>query len=140
MSRSPFAEPLIRIGQIAIARENDAALDAYFAPGYKFHGPGRSLTYEELKAYFAALRAAFQNLEVRRAAIIGEGSYLAARTIFSGMFVNVFTLSPVGLLQPNGKQVEWEIMNLFRYDGEGRLAEEWVQYDVRGLLQKLGAA
>jgi hypothetical protein len=40
------------------------------------------------------------------------------------MFANVFTLSPVGPLQPNGKQVEWEIMNLFRYDGEGRLAEE----------------
>jgi predicted ester cyclase len=139
MSSSPFAEPLIRIGEIAIARENDAALDAYFAPDFKIHGPGGELTYEELKAYFAALRAAFTNLQVQRAAIIGDGSYLAARTIFSGTFTNVLTQSPVGPLQPNGKPVEWEVMNLFRYNEQGRLAEEWVRYDVRDLLQKLGA-
>jgi len=138
MSSSPLAEPLIRIGEIAIAKENDAALDAYFAPDFKFHGPGGELTYEQLKAYFAALRAAFTNLQIRRAAIIGEGSYLAARTIFSGTFANVLTQSPVGPLQPNGQQVEWEVMNLFRYNEQGRLAEEWVQYDIRGLLQKLG--
>jgi predicted ester cyclase len=139
MSRSPFAEPLIRIGDIAIAREDDAALDAYFAPDFRFHGPGGDLTYDQLKGYFAALRAAFTNLQVRRAAIIGEASYLAARTVFSGTFTSVFTQSPVGSLQPNGQHIEWEVMNLFRYDDQGRLAEEWVQYDYRSFLQKLGA-
>ena len=139
MSRNPLAEPLIRIGESAIARENAAALDAYFAPDFKFHGPGGDLTYHQLKAYFAALRAAFTNLQVRRAAIIGEGSYLAARTIFSGTFANVLAQSPVGPLKPHGQHMEWEVMNLFRYNDEGRLAEEWVQYDLRGFLQKLGA-
>jgi len=98
------------------------------------------LSYAELKAYFASLRAAFTNFEIRRAAIIGEGSYLAARTIFSGTFVNVFTQSPIGPLQPHRQHIDWEVMNLFRYDTEGRLAEEWVQSDTRSLLQKLGAA
>jgi len=139
-SQSTLAEPLIRIGEIAIARANDAALNAYFAPDYKFHGPGGDLTYDELKAYFAALRAAFPDLQIRRAAIIGEGLYLAARTIFSGTFANVFTMSPIGALQPNGKRIEWEVMNLFRYNDDSRLAEEWVQTDYRSLLQKLGAA
>ena len=140
MSQSPLAEPLIRIGEIAIARENDAALDAYFAPDFRFHGPAADLTYDQLKSYFASLRAAFANLQVRRAAIIGEGSYLAARTIFSGTFAQVFTPSPVGPLQPNGQHIHWEVMNLFRYNDEGRLAEEWVQTDYKSLLKQLGAA
>jgi predicted ester cyclase len=139
MSASRFAEPLIRIGEIAIARENDAALDAYFAPNFRFHGPAGDLTYEQLKAYFASLRAAFTDLQVRRAAIIGEGSWLASRTVFSGTFADIFTQSPVGPLKPHGRHIEWEVMNLFRYDDEGRLAEEWVQYDFRSFLRKLGA-
>jgi predicted ester cyclase len=141
MSRNPLAEPLIRIGETAIAKENNAALDAYFAPGFKFHGPAGELTYEQLKAYFASLRAAFTNFKIERAAIIGEGQYLAARTRFSGTFTNVFTRSPAGHpLQPHGRFIEWEIMNMFRYDDDGRLAEEWAQYDLKNLLQKLGAA
>lgn len=138
MSRSPFAEPLIRIGEIAIAKENDAALDAYFARDFKFHGAIGDLTSDKLKAYFAALRSAFTNLQVRRAAIIGEGSYLASRTIFSGTFTKVFTHSPVGPLQPNGRHLEWEVMNHFRFNEDGRCAEEWGLSDQRSFLQKLG--
>jgi len=29
-------------------------------------------------------------------------------------------------------------MNIFRYDEQGRLAEEWVQTDSRTFLEKLG--
>ena len=71
--------------------------------------------------------------------IIGEGDYLAARTMFFGVFTGVFTMSPVGRLEPHGKVVEWEVMGIFRYNADGRLAEEWVQTDYRGFLQKLGA-
>jgi hypothetical protein len=31
-----------------------------------------------------------------------------------------------------------EVMNTFRYDADGRLAEEWVQTDYRSFLTKLG--
>lgn len=140
MSRSSLAEPLVRIGEVAIARENNTALDAYFAPGFRFHGPGGELTYDQLKAYFGTLRAAFPDLQVRRAAIIGEGSYLAARTIFSGTFTNVFTGGPAGPLQPHGRHIEWQVINFFRYNDDGRLAEEWAQYDVQAFLKQLGAA
>jgi hypothetical protein len=30
------------------------------------------------------------------------------------------------------------VIGTFRYDDEGRLAEEWVQTDYRGFLTKLG--
>ena len=34
------ARDLIRIGNIGIAREDQAALDAFFHPKFRFHGPG----------------------------------------------------------------------------------------------------
>lgn len=39
ISDSPLARDLIRVGDEAIAREDDAALRAYFSEDYVFHGP-----------------------------------------------------------------------------------------------------
>jgi hypothetical protein len=33
----------------------------------------------------------------------------------------------------------FELMNIFRYDNAGRLAEEWIQIDNRIVLRQLGA-
>ena len=139
MSRNPLAAPLVRIGD-AIARGDAAALDAYFAPGFVLHTPRGDLTYAQLTAYWATLRAAFPDLTVRRAAVLGEGNYLASRTIFSGTFTGVLTRPPAGPLRPTGRRVTWEIINFFRYTAQGRLAEEWLQYDVAALDRQLGAA
>ena len=40
ISDTPLAHDLIRIGDEAIAREDDAKLRDYFAEDYVFHGPG----------------------------------------------------------------------------------------------------
>ena len=140
ITNNPRAPELISIGEEAIAKENDALLRQYFADDYVFHGPGADLDFEALRAYFASLRDAFSDLRLTRAMIIGEGDYLAARTLFSGRFTGVFTMSPVGRLEPHGQAVVWEVMGIFRYHADGRLAEEWVQTDYRGFLQKLGAS
>lgn len=142
ISNSPLARDLIRIGDNAIVREDDAyaALRAYFAAAYVFHGPGGDLSFDQLRAYFASLRAAFSDLRIVREQIIVDGNFLAARNTFSGDFTGVFTYSPVGPLEPTGQHVEWEVINTFRYDDDGRLAEEWVQTDYRSFLKKLGAA
>ncbi len=84
ISDSPLARDLIRIGDEAIACEDEAALRAYFAEGYVFHGPGGNLGFAELSAYFASLRAAFSDLRIVREQIIADGNFLAARTTFSG--------------------------------------------------------
>ena len=138
ISDTQVARDLIRIGDQAIAREDDAALRAYFAADYVFHGPGRDLSFDELRAYFASLRAAFSDLRLVREQIIVDGNFLAARTTFSGDFTSVFTYSPIGPVEPTGQHVEWEVIGTFRYDDDGRLAEEWVQTDYRSLLTKLG--
>jgi len=116
ISDSQLARDLIRIGDEAIARADDTAL----------------------RAYFASLRAAFSDLRLVREQIIADGSFLAARTTFSGDFTGVFTYSPIGPIEPTGQHLEWEVIGIFRYDDNGRLAEEWVQTDYRSLLTKLG--
>src|SRR6201986_1770356 len=139
ISDSPLARDLIRIGDKAIARADDAALPAYFAEDYVFHGPGGDLSFDQLRAYFASLRAAFSTLRLVREQIIVDGNFLAARTTFSGDFTGVFAYSPIGPVRPTGQHLEWEVIGIFRYDDEGRLAEGWAQNDHRRFLTKLGA-
>jgi hypothetical protein len=60
---------LIRVGEQELTGEDEAAVDAYFAPDLAFHGPdGAELDYEGLKGYFASLRAAFDDLTINRGA------------------------------------------------------------------------
>lgn len=139
MNRDDLVQGLIRIGEQAIVREDDAALDAYFAQDFAFHGPLGDLDLHALKSFWASQRAAFSDLTITRGRIIVEGNFVAAQTTFSGVFEREFTQSPVGPLPPTGRRFTQNLINLFQYDEEGRLAEEWVQYDNRELLRELGA-
>jgi predicted ester cyclase len=139
-SREERISGLIRVGELELTGENEAEVDAYFAPEFLFHGPdGAELDYEGLKGYFASLRAAFDDLTIRRGIIVAEGDYVACQTTIAGTFVREFTHSPVGPLSPNGNRIVFELINIFRYDGQGRLAGEWVQTDNRSRLRQLGA-
>src|SRR4051812_42556138 len=140
MSRDELVSGLVRIGELEVSGEDQAAVDAYFAPGFRFHGPdGRELDYEGLQAYFAALRAAFDDLSIKRGIIVVEGKHVACQTTMTGMFAREFTHSAVGPLPPNGQRVTFELTNIFRYDEQGQLAEEWIQTDNRSVLRQLGA-
>jgi predicted ester cyclase len=139
-SRDERVNRLIRIGELEVSGEDEAAVDAYFAPGYVFHGPdGAEMDYEGLKAYFASIRDAFDDRTITRGVIVAEGDYIACQTTIAGTFVREFTRSPAGPLPPTGGRVEMELMNIFRYDDEGRVVEEWVQTDNRSRLRQLGA-
>ena len=140
MSRDELVSGLVRIGEKEMTGEDQPEIDAYFAPGFKFHRPdGGEWDYEGLKGYFAALRAAFDDLSIERGIVIVENNYVACQTTITGTFVREFTHSPVGPLPPNGQRVTFELTNIFRYDHEGRLAEEWIQTDSRSVLRQLGA-
>jgi predicted ester cyclase len=133
-------DELIRIGELELTGEDQAKVDAYFAPNFVFHGTGgREWDYEALQDYFAALRSAFDDLTIKRGIILVEGDYVACQTTIQGTFAREFTHSPIGLLPPNGQRVMFELTNIFRYDDHGRLAEEWIQTDSRDVLSQLGA-
>jgi predicted ester cyclase len=128
------------VGEQELTGEDEAEVDAHFAPDFAFQGPdGAELDYEGLKGYFASLRAAFDDLSISRGIIVVEGDYIGCQTTITGSFAREFTHSPVGPLPPNGNQVVFELMNIFRYDDQERLAEEWVQADNRSRLRQLGA-
>lgn len=140
MSRDELVSGLVRIGEKEMTGEDQAEIDAYFAPDFKFHGPGGGeWDYEGLKGYFAALRAAFDDLTIERGIVVVEDNCVACQTTIAGTFTREFTHSPVGPLPPNGQRVTFELTNIFRYDHQGRIAEEWIQTDNRSVLRQLGA-
>jgi hypothetical protein len=77
-NREQRVADLIRIGEQELTGENETEVDAYFAPDFTFHGPdGAETSYKGLKAYFASLRAAFDDLSISRGIILVEGDYIA---------------------------------------------------------------
>lgn len=140
LTRDQLVSGLVRLGEKEMTGEDEAEVAAYFAPDFKFHGPdGGQWNYQGLKEYFSALRAAFDNLTITRGIVVVEGHHVACQTTIAGTFAREFTHSPVGPLPPTGNGVVFELMNIFRYDDAGRLAEEWIQTDNRSVLRQLGA-
>ncbi|MFN3311913.1 MAG: ester cyclase [Hyphomonas sp.] len=129
---------LVSIGQTAIAKEDNTALDDCFADDFVFHGPGGDATYPELKAFFAAMRAAFSDFRCERLTLVSKGDLIAARTTMSGIFENRFDASPIGPVEPTGQPMVLNLINFFRYNSNERIVEEWVQYDVLGFMNELG--
>jgi predicted ester cyclase len=115
-------------------------VDDDFAADYAFYGPdGFGAEYNGLEGYFASVRAAFDDLTIRRGITVVEGDYVACQTWIGGTLRPRVHPFPGRTAPPNGSRVTFELMNIFRYDGEGRLAEEWAQIDNRSLLRQLGA-
>lgn len=137
--RINLTKGLVAIGENAVAKSNDTLLDEYFADNYRLHSPAGDFNRGEIKAYFAALRESFTDFTISRAQVLVDGNFVIARTVMAGRFDKEFAYTPVGTVQPNGKQVRWELINIFRYTDEGRLVEEWVQTDTYEFLRQLEA-
>ena len=140
LARNELVARMIRAGELEISGEDQAETDSYFDTSeFRFHGPdGLEADYTGLTDYFQSIRAAFDDRSIRRGNLVVEGSYIACQTWIEGRFVREFTQSPVGLLPPNGQRVVWDLANIFRFDDQGRLVEEWVRTDNRSFLRQLG--
>jgi predicted ester cyclase len=141
ITRDELVARLVRAGELEVSGEDQAEVDTYFAVGeFRFHGPdGFESDYRGLTDYFASIRAAFDNRSIRRGIIVVDGHQVACQTWMEGTFVREFTRSPVGPLPPNGQRVGWDLINIFQFDDEGRLIDEWVRTDYRSFLRQLGA-
>ncbi|MBV2143280.1 ester cyclase [Falsochrobactrum sp. TDYN1] len=141
LRRDDLIARLIRAGELEVSGADQVETDTYFnIDEFRFHGPdGFETDYAGLTAYFQALRAAFNDLSIRRGIMIAEDNNIACQTWIEGVFVRDFTMSPAGPLPPNGQRILMDLINIFRFDGEGRLMEEWVRTDYRSFLRQLGA-
>ena len=139
-SRAEIVARLIKAGELEVLGGDPAETASYFdVEGFRFHGPdGQEADYAGLTGYFEAVRAAFDDLSIRRGVIIVDGDHVACQTWIEGRFVREFTQSPVGKVAPNGQRVTFDLANIFRLDELGRLVEEWVRTDNRSILRQLG--
>ena len=137
--RDSLSKGLVSIGEEAVAKSNDALFYDYFTEDYVLHSPAGEFNREEIRGYFAALRESFTGYTISRAQILVDGNFVIARTLMAGRFDKEFAYTPIGTVEPNGQQVQWELINIFRYTDEGRLVEEWVQTDTYDFLRQLGA-
>lgn len=80
-----LAAGLVRIGHEAIAKENDAALDDYFAQDHIFHGPDGDAELDDLKRVFAARRTAWTGFTCEHDAFLVQRNMVAARTRMEGI-------------------------------------------------------
>jgi len=140
-TREELVERLVRAGELEVSGENQDEVGTYFdTENFAFHGPdGFDADYAGLTEYFRSVRAAFDDRTIRRGIIIAEGEYIACQTWIEGTFARPFTQSPAGRVEPNGTRVVMDLMNIFRFDDQGRLIEEYVRTDYRSLLRQLGA-
>jgi predicted ester cyclase len=141
ISRESLIASLVRAGELEVSGADQAETDSYFdTENFRFHGPdGFESDYAGLTDYFAAVRAAFDDRSIRRGIVVVEGDHVACQTWIEGTFVREFSQSPAGPLAPNGQRVVFDLINIFRFDDRGRLAEEWVRTDYRSFLRQLGA-
>jgi predicted ester cyclase len=141
LTRDELVARLTRAGELELSGENQLETDSYFDSNhFRFHGPdGFEADYTGLTNYFKSIRAAFDDRSIRRGIIIVEGRYVACQTWMEGRFMREFTQSPVGPLPPNGQRVIWDLSNIFRFDDQDRIVEEWVRSDYRSFLRQLGA-
>jgi predicted ester cyclase len=140
-ARDRLVARLVKAGELEVAGGDQAQIDAYFdTEQFRFHGPGGfESDYAGLTSYFGSIRAAFDDRSIRRGIIVVEGNHIACQTWIEGRFVREFTMSPAGPLPPNGQRVVWDLQNIFRFDEQGRIVEEWVRTDYRSFLKQLGA-
>jgi predicted ester cyclase len=132
---------LKKAGEAEVLGAEQAEIDSYFdTKQFRFHAQdGFDTDFAGLNNYFKSVRAAFDDRSIRRGIIVVQGNYVACQTWIEGTFAREFTQSPAGPLPPNGKRVVFDLSNIFRFDDQGRLVEEWVRTDNRSLLRQLGA-
>src|ERR1700733_11307709 len=136
-----LTERLVRAGELEGSGDDQDEADTYFdTENFAFHAPdGFDTDYAGLTEYFRSFRAAFDDRTIRRGIIVAEGQYIACQTWIEGTFARPFTQSPAGCLEPTGTHVVMDLMNIFRFDDEGRIIEEYVRTDNRSFLRQLGA-
>src|SRR5690349_3249231 len=88
---------------------------------------------EALKQFTSSFFTAFPDLTTSIENLMAEGDRVAVRQTWRGTHTGTFLHIPA-----TGKPVTFTSIEVYRVAG-GKLAEEWVELDMLGLLQQLGA-
>ena len=114
---------------------NLAAADDIYAPDYVGHDPSNP---EDIKGLEAAKQAAsdyrkaFPDLRVTVEDLIAEGDKVAARLRFRGTH-----RGEMDGIAPTSRHVDCTGIVISRIE-EGKIAEDWANFDDLGMMQQLG--
>jgi steroid delta-isomerase-like uncharacterized protein len=126
---------LVRRFLDGINRHDLDVLDEVCAPSYLAHFPGTPgpLTREGIKPVWAQFFAAFPDLTHALEDIFADGDRVVVRMALAGTHAGEFMGMP-----PTGRAVAIGSINFLRCV-DGRIAEQWIDFDGLGMLQQLGA-
>lgn len=106
----------------------------FFAPDFLRHDPGREIRgAEENRQFIQRFRTGFPDAHFTVLDQIAEGDKVVIRYRFQGTHLGVFN----GMM-PTGKSVTYSGILIYRV-ADGRIAEQWTEFDLLGLLKQLGA-
>jgi steroid delta-isomerase-like uncharacterized protein len=110
------------------------AADEILAPEFVFHMPAQDVRGpEESRQLAIAFRTAFPDLQIAHEDAVAAGDKVAirwtARATHRGDFQGV---------PPTGKTIKMRGIDFFHLRG-GKIAEAWIDFDVLGMLQQMGA-
>jgi predicted ester cyclase len=111
------------IDEVLSADFNDHQPPTHFPPGR-----------EGLKAFIAALRAAFPDIRYTMVQEISEGDLVVQHVTASGTMKGDFAGMPA-----TGKHATWDEVHIVRMQG-GKAVEHWDVVDEMGMAQQLGLA
>jgi steroid delta-isomerase-like uncharacterized protein len=109
---------------------------AVLAPDYVAHVPAVPGPLEGLEAwrqFSGSFAEAFPDIRLTVEDIFSEGDMVAARVAFHGTHRGEFQGIP-----PTGKEVAFSSIEVNRVR-DGKVEEHWVELDLLGLMQQLGA-
>ena len=115
-------------------RMDMAAMDELLATNF-VHSPappGGAPDREGFKQFTSMLHTAFPDIRFTVEDVVAEGDKVATRATCRGTHKGEY----MGIA-PTGKQVTWTVMFFRRFEG-GKIAEQWSEADMLGLMQQLG--
>ena len=118
-----------------VNKRDFALLEEVLASDYIGHFPGIPPLQgiESYRQFTTCFFIAFPDLQATIEDLIAEGDKVAVRQTWRGTHTGNFQG-----ISPTGKQVTFTSLEVYHIAG-GKLAEEWVELDMLGLMQQLGA-
>ena len=125
-----------RIPEEIWSKGDMAAADAILSGDFVNHNPafGHAPTRDGYKQTVLQFRQAFPDLTMTVEDLLAEGDKATVRFRARGIH-----LGPFGAFPPSGRTVDFTGTGTCRIE-EGQIADLWVNGDLLGLMQQLGAA
>jgi steroid delta-isomerase-like uncharacterized protein len=96
--------------------------------------PGFARDREGVMAFFRMMVAAFPDMRMTPDDVLVDGDKAVARVTATGTHKGEFMGMP-----PTGRTFDVQVIDIMRWDGDGRVAEHWGVFDAMLMMQQLGA-